>query len=70
VKAIVAHPASFLDDALRGEFAKALLKAPPPPRAEPAKYRQWGEGLEQEAVMQMERACLLPVAVAGAGIAG
>src|SRR6185369_6718100 len=28
--------------------------------------RQWGEGLEHEAVMQMERACLLPVAVAGA----
>jgi len=66
VKAIVAHPASFLDDALRGEFAKALLNAPPPPRAEPVKYRQWGAGLEQEAVMQMERACLLPVAVAGA----
>ncbi len=66
VKAIVAHPASFLDDALRGEFAKALLNAPPPPRTEPVKYRQWGEGLEHEAVMQMERACLLPVAVAGA----
>ncbi len=66
VKSIVAHPASFLDDALRGEFAKALLNAPPPPRAEPVKYRQWGEGLDHEAVMQMERACLLPVAVAGA----
>ena len=34
--------------------------------AEPVKYRQWGEGLEHEAVMQMEKACLLPVAVAGA----
>ena len=30
------------------------------------KYRQWGEGLEHEAVMQMEKACLLPVSVAGA----
>ena len=29
-------------------------------------YRQWGEGLEPEAVMQMEKACRLPVAVAGA----
>ena len=66
VKAIVAHPAAFVEDAMRGEFAKALLNAPPPPRAEPVKYRQWGEGLEHEAVMQMERACLLPVAVAGA----
>src|SRR5256884_516940 len=66
VKAIVAKPSPFEDDPLRGEFAKALLKAPPPPRAEPVKYRQWGEGLEHDAVMQMEKACLLPVSVAGA----
>ena len=66
VKAIVADPPAFVDDSLRGEFAKALLKAPPPPRAEPVKYRQWGEGLEHDAVMQMEKACLLPVSVAGA----
>src|SRR5579863_10142361 len=66
VAAIVANPSVFVDDQLRGEFAKALLAAPPPPRGEPVKYRQWGEGLEHEAVMQMERACLLPVAVAGA----
>jgi tRNA-splicing ligase RtcB (3'-phosphate/5'-hydroxy nucleic acid ligase) len=66
VEAIVRNPSAFVDDALRGEFAKALLNAPPPPRAEPVKYRQWGEGLEHDAVMQMERACLLPVAVAGA----
>ena len=66
VKAIIATPSVFTEDSLRGELAKALLNAPPPPRAEPIKYRQWGEGLEHEAVMQMERACLLPVAVAGA----
>src|SRR2546422_248187 len=66
VKAIVANPSAFVDDPLRGEFAKALLKSPPPPRAEPVKYRQWGEGLEHDAVMQMEKACLLPVSVAGA----
>jgi tRNA-splicing ligase RtcB (3'-phosphate/5'-hydroxy nucleic acid ligase) len=66
VSAIVANPSTFVDDPLRGEFAKALLKAPPPPRDEPVKYRQWGEGLEHEAVMQMEKACLLPVTVAGA----
>ena len=76
VAAIVANPTAFMDDALRKEFAKALLNAPPPPpvlrstaeggRAEPVKYRQWGEGLEHDAVMQMEKACLLPVAVAGA----
>src|SRR3989449_4603245 len=66
VKAIVANPSAFVDDPLRGEFAKALLKSPPPPRAEPVKYRQWGEGLEYDAVMQMEKACLLPVSVAAA----
>src|SRR6266480_2621438 len=66
VAAIVANPSPFVDDPLRGEFAKALLKAPPSPRAEPVKYRQWGEGLEHDAVMQMEKACLLPVSVAGA----
>lgn len=31
-----------------------------------AKYRQWGRGLESEAVNQMERACALPVSVKGA----
>src|SRR5438270_8585744 len=66
VKAIIANPSAFTGDDLRGGFAKALLNAPPPPRAEPIKYRQWGKGLEHEAVMQMEKACLLPVAVAGA----
>jgi tRNA-splicing ligase RtcB len=66
VKAIIANPSAFTTDSLRQEFAKALLNAPPPPRTNPIKYRQWGQGLEHEAVMQMEKACLLPIAVAGA----
>lgn len=66
VAAIVANPSAFLADDLRKDFAKALLNAPPPPRAEPVKYHQWGEGLDHEAVMQMEKACLLPVSVAAA----
>src|SRR6202167_2573344 len=66
VAAIVANPSAFADDPLRAEFAKAVLHAPPPPRAEPVKYRQWGEGLDHEAIMQMEKACLLPISVAGA----
>jgi len=66
VAAVVAQPAAFVNDPLRGEFAKALLNAPPPPRATPVKYHQWGEGLDHEAIMQMEKACLLPVSVAGA----
>src|SRR5215467_8826096 len=66
LKAVVANPALFAEDPTRKELAKAIVNAPPPPRAEPVKYRQWGEGLEHEAVLQMEKACLLPVAVAGA----
>ena len=66
IKAILASPALFAEDPLRKEFARAVANAPPPPRPTPVKYRQWGEGLEHEAVMQMERACLLPVAMAGA----
>ena len=50
VEAIIANPSAFTEDSLRGEFAKALLNAPLPPRSEPVKYRQWGEGLEHEAV--------------------
>ena len=46
VAAIVADPAAFLADDLRKDFAKALLNAPPPPRTEPVKYHQWGDGLE------------------------
>src|SRR3954462_5679883 len=66
VQAILANPSAFIADSLRKEFAQALLKAPPPARAEPVKYRQWGHDLEHEAVMQMEKACLLPISVAGA----
>lgn len=66
VKAIVANPALFAEDPLRKEFAKAIANSPPPPREKPVKYKQWGAGLEGEAVMQMEKACLLPVSVAGA----
>jgi tRNA-splicing ligase RtcB len=66
LKAILANPALFAEDPLRKELAGAIMNAPAPPRAQPVKYRQWGEGLEHEAVMQMEKACLLPVAVAGA----
>ena len=66
VAAIVAKPAAFVNDPLRQNFAKALLNAPPSPRTKPVKYHQWGEGLDDAAVMQMEMACLLPVSVAGA----
>lgn len=66
VEAVVHQPADFAADELRGEFAKALLKSKRPIQEAPAPWRQWGEGLEPEAINQMARACQLPVSVAGA----
>lgn len=66
VEAVVNAPNDFVDDPLRGEFAQALLRCPRVIQAAPAPWRQWGEGLEPEAVNQMARACQLPVSVAGA----
>ena len=63
---IVADPPAFLTDADVSEFARTLIKPPFTPRAELAPWRQWGEGLEPDAVRQMANACALPVAVAGA----
>ena len=33
VKAIIANPSAFTGDSLRGELARAVLNAPPPPAA-------------------------------------
>ncbi len=66
VEAVVRHPAAFVDDELRGEFAKALTRVERPIREAPAAWRQWGEDLDPESVNQMARACQLPIAAAGA----
>lgn len=66
VESVVRNPAAFAEDELRGEFAKSLLRCDRTIREAPAAWRQWGEGLEPEAINQMGRACQLPVAVAGA----
>lgn len=66
VAAVVREPAAFVDDELRGEFAKSLIRCGRTVREAPAAWKQWGEGLEPEAINQMGRACQLPVAVAGA----
>ncbi len=63
---IVANPPAFFADALRAPLARTIYRPPFTPRAELAPWRQWGEGLEAEAVKQMANACALPVAVAGA----
>ena len=66
VEAVVKAPADFVKDELRGEFAQALVRSPRILRETTAPWRQWGEGLEPEAVNQLARACQLPIAVAGA----
>ena len=63
---IVADPSAFFADELRAPLARAIYRPAFTPRAELAPWRQWGEGLEPEAVKQMANACALPVAVAGA----
>ena len=63
---IVANPPAFFADELRALLARAIYRPAFTPRAELATWRQWGEGLEAEAVKQMANACALPVAVAGA----
>ena len=62
----VANPPAFFADELRAPLARAIYRPAFTPRAELAPWRQWGEGLEAEAVKQMANACALPVAVAGA----
>lgn len=66
VEAVVKSPQDYAGDPLRGEFAAALLRSPRAIVEADAPWRQWGEGLEPEAVNQMARACRLPVSVAGA----
>src|SRR5205814_9011835 len=57
---------AFVDDELRGEYAKSLIRCERTIREASAAWKQWGEGLEPEAINQMGRACQLPVAVAWA----
>src|SRR5208283_4065567 len=66
VAAVIANPAACLGDPEREAFARALYEPAFKQREKLAPWRQWGSGLEPEAVKQMANACALPVAVAGA----
>ncbi len=66
ITAIIANPAAFLGDPERETVARALYEPAFKQREKLAPWRQWGSGLEPEAVKQMANACALPVAVAGA----
>ena len=66
IEAVVLNPLAFESDAARGALARALIAGAKYRRAQPAPWRQWGAGLDAEAIGQMRRASQLPVAVAGA----
>ncbi len=66
IERIVHNPSDFVDDDLRGEFAKALLRSGRVIRDAQAEWKQWGEDLDPESINQIGRACQLPIAVRGA----
>jgi tRNA-splicing ligase RtcB len=68
--ALLVSPQTFLDHPDFVDLAEALTDQTRQPiftpRADPAPYKIWGEGLEATAVDQMRAAARLPVAVSGA----
>jgi tRNA-splicing ligase RtcB len=71
LEAVAAAPQDFVEHELYSDMAKALLDygsrvAQILPREIPVSYVQYGTNLEEASIRQMENACRLPVAVAGA----
>ncbi len=71
ITAVVENPEDYLQDTIFGDLADALIvaEAESPrfkPRESPAPFRIWGEGLDHNAIKQMENAAQIPVAVRGA----
>jgi len=63
---LIADPVAYFEDPKKGPLARAIYRPAFTPRAELAPWRQWGEGLDAQAVQQMANACALPIAVKGA----
>lgn len=71
LRAVAAAPGTHTGDPVFGRLATALAAIPAAgrihvPRPEPAPWRRWGDDIDPQAIRQMENACSLPVAVAGA----
>jgi tRNA-splicing ligase RtcB len=66
IAAIIARPETFLNDPIREKLARVLYQPAFKQREQLAPWRQWGSGLEADAVKQMANACALPVSIAGA----
>ncbi len=68
-QALVDDPASFHGHPNLADLAQEILQTPEPEpvrRDEPAPWHQWGRDLDEKSILQMRRACELPVSVAGA----
>lgn len=68
---LVKNPEDFTQNKHLGELAGLLLvsqqvRARYDRRTEPAPYKQWGTDIEDQAIGQMENACMLPISVRGA----
>jgi len=63
---VIANPAAFLGDPLREALARDLYAPAYKQRDTLAPWRQWGSGLDPQAVQQIANACALPISVAGA----
>lgn len=66
IQSVVDSPKAYLEDAIFGALAREIDTVLFQFRKQPAPYEQWGKGLEPDCVKQMENACQLPVATAGA----
>lgn len=66
IRAAIADPAAYLEDAHFGALAEALGGKGFAEPDEPATWQQWGEDLDPHSVAQMRNACRLPVARRGA----
>ncbi len=71
LKKVVGRPERYVEHEHYGELAQALVvrrkdRGDYVPRTERAPCRIWGTGFEEGALKQMENACSLPVALAGA----
>ncbi|MEW6366339.1 MAG: RtcB family protein [Acidobacteriota bacterium] len=71
IRALVERPIDYSSDARFGALASALVDYRESglrfqERASPARFVQWGSGLDEQALTQMRNACWLPVSVVGA----
>ena len=70
MRAVLANPQTYAEEPYFGTFANSLLSKGKRQeyqyREISAPYQQWGDNLDEASIQQMERACQLPVSVAGA----